>query len=213
MPRRGETPWPVQIVQSGAPSTGPQHDALTEQVGRISRAVHRHAVTVRSSQAGGKAAGCFPGLISLPPSHRPRNHLTRLAVTSPAAHARCPAVPPGWAAAPAAGRAEERAGIDDAGLPVRSGPGRRAKQGAGREGPRVRGRWFFAAGAVTGRAISRSIGIWTPVRAKPRRPGLAARPVRDQLSRRRRARRWPVPRSRRRRPPRWPRARPSRRPR
>ena len=70
--------------------------------------------------------------------------------------------------------------------------------GAGREGPGVRGRWFLAAGAVTGRAVSCTIGIWSPVRAKPRRPWLAARPVRDQTSSRRRVRRRAVPQYRRR---------------
>ena len=70
-------------------------------------------------------------------------------------------------------------------------------RGAEREGPGVRGRYFLAAGAVTGRAVSRTIEIWSPVRAKPCRPGLAARPVQDQLSRRHRVRRRDVPQSRR----------------
>jgi len=38
MPRRVETPWPVQIIQSGAHSTGRQHDAITEQNGGSLRA-------------------------------------------------------------------------------------------------------------------------------------------------------------------------------
>ena len=122
-------------------------------------------------------------------------------MTSPAARARCPAMPPGWTGGPSAGRAGERTGIDRAGLPVRNSAGRRAVRGRGaeREGPGARGRWFFAAGAVTGQAFSRTIGIWSPVPAKPRRPGLAARPVQDQVSRRHRVRRRTVPPSRRRR--------------
>ena len=100
-------------------------------------------------------------------------------MTWPAARARCQAMPPGWATDAPAGRAGERTGTDCAGLPVRSNAGRRAERGAKREGPGVRGRWFLAAGAVTGRAVSCTIGIWSPVRAKPRRPWLAARSVRD----------------------------------
>ena len=74
-----------------------------------------------------------------------------------------------------------------------------AERGARREGPGVRGRCFLAAGAVTGRAVSCTIGIWSPVQAKPRRPWLAARPVRDQISRRHQVRRRGVPQYRRRR--------------
>jgi hypothetical protein len=80
-------------------------------------------------------------------------------MTSPAARARCPAMPPGWTTDASASRAGERTGIDCAGLPVWSSAGRRAQRGAGREGPGVRGRWFLAAGAVTGRAVSCTIGI------------------------------------------------------
>jgi hypothetical protein len=36
---------------------------------------------------------------------------------------------------------------------------RREAGGAGREGPGVRGRWFLAAGAVTGRAVGCTIEI------------------------------------------------------
>jgi len=69
-------------------------------------------------------------------------------MTSPAARARCPAMPPGWKAGPSASRAGERTGIDCARLPVPNSAGRRAvrARGAEREGPGVRGRCFFPPG-------------------------------------------------------------------
>ena len=77
--------------------------------------------------------------------------------------ARGPCEMPGDAAGPTtgapAGSAGERTATDCAGLPVRSSAGRRAARGAGREGPGARGRWFLAAGAVTGRAVSCTIEI------------------------------------------------------
>ena len=108
-----------------------------------------------------------------------------------------PGMPPGSATVVSAGAAGERTGIDCAGLPVRSSAGRRAERGAGGKGP-VCQDGGFGRRAVTGRAVRCTIGIWNPVRAKPRRPGLAARPVRDQISRRHRVRRRAVPQSRRR---------------
>jgi hypothetical protein len=61
-------------------------------------------------------------------------------MTSPAARARCPAMPPGWTAGPSAGTAGERTGIDCAGLPLRDSAGKGQCGGAEREGPGVRGR-------------------------------------------------------------------------
>ena len=54
-------------------------------------------------------------------------------MTSPAARARCPAMPPGWTACPWAGRAGEHTGIDCAELPGRHSTGRRAVRGRGAE--------------------------------------------------------------------------------
>jgi hypothetical protein len=67
-------------------------------------------------------------------------------MTSPAARARCPAMPPGWTAGLSAGRAGERTGIDCAGLPSGTAPGGGQRGGAEREGPGARGRWFFSPG-------------------------------------------------------------------
>jgi hypothetical protein len=54
---------------------------------------------------------------------------------SPAARARCPAMPPGWTTGASASRAGERTGIDCAGLPVRSSAGRRTEGARGGKGP------------------------------------------------------------------------------